>query len=736
MASNQLNFSVWLRDKTSAGMASVTNRFRTLQRMGRQTQQSWSSIGIGTAGVWAVGRTLQGLTGSAREMNAARGELHSLLDGWGSQTLDKVQSEAMTFANNYGKSASEFVRASYDIQSAIGGLNGAELARFTKASATLAVATKADTATITSYMGAMYGIFETQATRIGKSKWVEQIAGQTALAVQKYRTDGNQLSAAFEGVGARASNQGISQGEQFAILGSASKSMKGANVGTAYGSYMDALPKAQKRLGLSFSDSEGRALSMIGVIDKLKSKFGDTLSLTEKGKINSAFGSVGAKLIDALWNKTGTLRADIAQFNNITTLSQALIMAEKITDSWDKLGQSVNNTRILFGQSLVTAVEPFVTYLTDSFVTLQKWIVMFPHLTTAITYFTMGIIALGTAAAIGMLAMGAWRVGAFGFKIILTVLRLALWDAAKGVYGLIASFAKLVIASWQAIAAKKALILNTYRLSMAYLSTLKANLITFFIRMKNGIVAAAIATKTLTLATLASGRASIIAFGSRILAGISTMASLLRTTLIVARALTLVTLANGRASLFAFGGQIIGAIASMTTGIGKLLIGFVSLIPTVWSLAVAFIAAIGWVPLLIAGIVIGVGILIAKWDVFIAAFSDTSWFMGIQAALGSFVGYLNSIGDWFNSTWSSITGFFKSNTLNASIEQQANIINKSLPLSYHQASNTQPTTIPSRYSSQTIQNQTTTHSVGAINVNTTNAPGRAEMNAYMAMVAP
>ena len=735
MTSNQLNFSVWLRDRTSSGMASVTNRFRSLQRMGRQTQQSWTNIGMGAAGVWAVGRTMQALTGPAREMNAARGELNSLLDGDGTKTLNSVQNEAMKFARTYGKSASEFVRASYDIQSAIGGLNGAELSKFTNASAILAVATKADTATITSYMGTMYGIFQTNANKMGKSKWVEQIAGQTALAVQKYKTDGNQLSASFSGIGARASNQGISQGEQFSVMGLASLASNGRVSGTAYASYMDALPNAQKRLGLSFSDSEGRALGMVGVLDKLKSKYGETLSLTEKGEINSAFGSVGAGLIGTLWNSSDRLRSDIADFNKVSNMSKTITMATKIADPWDKLSQTINNVRIVFGQALDTALMPFINYFIDGFTTLQKWMVMFPNLTTAVAYFTTGMIVLGAAAAASMVVMGAWGVTVFGFKIIFTLLKLLTWGLTKRLYGLVTGFARLIVTLWRTVVAKKALIVNTYRLSKAYLSTLKGSLIAFFIRMKNGIMAAAIATKTFTLNTLASGRASLFAFGSRMLTGIRAMVSSLRTTLMFTKALTLATLASGRASLLAFGGRAVGAVMSMVTGIGRLIIGFVSLIPVVWSLAIAFIAAIGWVPLLMIGIVAGVGILIAKWDEFVAAFSDTSWFTGIQAALGSFVGYLNTIGDWFNSTWSSITGFFNGDKLNASIEQQANIINKGLPLAYHQASNTQPVTIPGRYAPQTT-NQNTTHSVGAINVNTTNAPGRAEMNAYMAMVTP
>ena len=696
MASNQLNFSVWLRDRTSSGMASVTNRFRTLQRMGRQTQQSWSNIGMGSAGVWAVGQTMQALTGPAREMNAARGELNSLLDGDGTKTLNSVQNEAMKFASKYGASASEFVRASYDIQSAIGGLNGTELSKFTNASAVLAMATKADTATITGYMGTMYGIFQTNTDKMGKSKWVEQIAGQTAVAVKMFKTTGSAMNEAFAGVGSRASNQAISSAEQFAILGMMQSSMGGSVAGTAYAGFMDALPNAQKSLGLDFTGDNGKALGMVAIIKKLKASLGNELTVAVTGKLNTAFGTVASGLIQNLWHKTNDLNANIAGLGQINNMQQAMIMAAKIADPWDRLSQTINNVRIVFGQALDTALMPFINYFIDGFNILQKWMVMFPNLTSAIAYFTMFVVVLGTAAAIGMVAMGSWGVAAFGLRTIFTLLKLASWDLLKGLYKLAAGFVNLAIAGWRAVAAKKALIINTYRLSMAYLSTLKASLITFFIRMKNGIVAAAIATKSLTLATLASGRASAVAFG----------------------------------------GHVIGTIASMATGIGRLLIGFISLIPAVWSLAVAFIAAIGWVPLLIIGIVAGVGILIAKWDEFVTAFSDTSWFLGIQAALGSFVGYLSSIGDWFNTTWSSITGFFKSNDLSASIEQQTSIINKGLPLSYHQASNTQPTTIPNNYAPQTTQNQTTTHNVGAINVNTTNAPGRAEMNAYMAMVTP
>ncbi|MEF1204316.1 phage tail tape measure protein [Photobacterium damselae] len=735
MAANQLSFRVWLRDNTAQGMSSVTRRFRSLQRMANQTQRSWVNLGTGAAGVWAVGQTMQALTGPAREMNAARGELNSLLDGDGTKTLNTVQNEAMKFASTYGKSASEFVKASYDIQSAISGLNGTELAKFTNASAVLATATKADTTAITGYMGTMYGIFQTNADKMGKAKWVEQIAGQTAVAVKMFKTTGSAMNEAFSSLGSRASNQQISSAEQFAILGMMQSSMGGSVAGTAYASFMDALPNAQKSLKLDFAGSDGKALGMVEIIKKLKKELGNDLTVAVTGKLNTAFGTVASGLIQNLWNKTDDLNANIASLGQISNMEQAILMASKIADPWDRLSQTINNVRIVFGQAIDTALMPFINILIDGFSTLQKWMVMFPNLTTAAAYLTIGFVALGAVAAIGAVIFSAVKIAGFGLTIVFNLLKGVLWSLPKGILKFIIGLKSFIVAAWQSTAATRALIANTLRLSWAYLSTMKDSFIVFLTRMKNGLIAATIATRALIVSTLASGKASLVAFGSRIVASIGSFVASLRTSIAITKALTLATLASGRASLAAFGGQVLSSVISMGAGIGRLMMGVVSLVPVIWSLATAFIASIGWVPLLIAGIVIGVGILIAKWDDFVAALSNTQWFQGLKAALGDFIGYLGTIGDWFNTTWSNIVGFFKGDELNASIEKQTAMINNGLNLSYQSAGNTQPSTIPTSYQNNT-QSQTNNHNVGAININTTNAPTQTQMNAYMAMVTP
>jgi len=76
---------------------------------------------------------------------------------------------ALDFAQQYGGNATDIVRSSYDIQSAIAGLRGDELARFTASANLAAKATKASAAEVTSFYGTMFGIFEKDAVELAPS---------------------------------------------------------------------------------------------------------------------------------------------------------------------------------------------------------------------------------------------------------------------------------------------------------------------------------------------------------------------------------------------------------------------------------------------------------------------------------------------------------------------------------------------------------------------------------------
>ncbi|MDA6077416.1 phage tail tape measure protein [Edwardsiella anguillarum] len=78
---------------------------------------------------------------------------------------------------------------------------------------------------------------------------MEQIAGQTATAVQMFKTTGDQMSAAFTSLGASATAAGVDVAEQFAVLGQLQATMGGSEAGTKYKAFLAGIGGAQKTLG-------------------------------------------------------------------------------------------------------------------------------------------------------------------------------------------------------------------------------------------------------------------------------------------------------------------------------------------------------------------------------------------------------------------------------------------------------------------------------------------------------
>nr|WP_244587362.1 hypothetical protein [Escherichia coli] len=99
----------------------------TVRAAGRQVQGfaatsrgAFRDIATGGAALWGVGAAIQGALMPAIEMDRALGEVKSL--GVAESGLRKLSRAAVDFTMEYGGAAQDFVRASYDIQSAIAGL--------------------------------------------------------------------------------------------------------------------------------------------------------------------------------------------------------------------------------------------------------------------------------------------------------------------------------------------------------------------------------------------------------------------------------------------------------------------------------------------------------------------------------------------------------------------------------------------------------------------------------------
>lgn len=395
---------------------------REVDSVTKATQNGMRNMVAGGAGLVAAGFAIQNALMPAIEMDRKMGELASL--GTAEDAMDSLKKTAMGFAVEYGKSAEEFVEASYDIQSAIAGLKGDELARFTKASGVLAAATKSDTKTITNYMGTMYGIFKTQADAIGKAEWVDQVAGQTAKAVQMFKTTGSEMSGAFSRLGADATSVGISMNEQMAVLGTLQATMSGSEAGTKYRAFLKGAAKAQKELNLTFTDAQGQMLPMVSILEKIKGKYGDTIDVAESAELTKAFGTAEASgMIKLLMADIDGLGSSVEELGKVKGIDIATQMAKKQTDQWERLEQSWYVVRAAIGGAILPAFASIAQAMSDGSVILMQYMNEYPQLTKYIGYALMAIVGLGGAVAVFSILAGVGSFVTAGFTLAMAALK-------------------------------------------------------------------------------------------------------------------------------------------------------------------------------------------------------------------------------------------------------------------------------------------------------------------------
>ena len=364
-----LMFTVGLVDKITGPAQKATKSFDGLITTAKSGFRDMAAGAIGLAGTGAL--IYQSLT-PAIEMNRALGEVKSL--GVQEEALNQLNASALEFSANYGMAADEFVRASYDIQSAIAGLTGDELSAFTTASGVLAKGTKSDVATITNYMGTMYGVFKNTADEMGKSNWVEMVSGQTATAVQMFKTTGSEMASGFGALGASATAMGVQMSEQIAVLGTLQATMSGSEAATKYNAFIGGAVSAQDKLGMSFFDATGNMKSMTDILDLLDGKIGHLDKAAQFSTLKDAFGSDEAvKLIQLLMADTEGLAGSITQLGEIKNMDQAAEMAEAMVDPWAQLAAGLDAVRIAIGQALLPVINPLIDTMASASREVLYW---------------------------------------------------------------------------------------------------------------------------------------------------------------------------------------------------------------------------------------------------------------------------------------------------------------------------------------------------------------------------
>ncbi|EKA2635217.1 phage tail tape measure protein [Vibrio alginolyticus] len=418
MSMEKLLMHIALVDQVTKPLQGITKEVQASMDAGKQGMQNMAA---GGAGLVATGFAIQNALMPAIEMDRKLGEVKSL--GVLDEDLTKLSKTALWTSVQYGKSATDIVGASYDIKSAFGDIDGDSLSDITKSSAVLAAATKADTATITDYMGTMYGVFKNQADEIGVGIWSKKIAGMTAQSVEMFKTTGAGMSSAFTSIGANATSAGVAIEEQMAILGTLQSTMSGSEAGTKYKAFLAGVANAQDKLNLSFTDSQGQMLPMLDILEQLKRKYGDTLSVAEAADLKKAFGSEEAvSMIKLLMADTEGLAGSIDQLGQIEGMSKAEQMASTMTDQWERLEAAWFAVRAAVFGAILPSINSVVGTMADGLMVLVGWTDQFPWLAEILGYVAIAGLSLGGVIATLSLAMGIGQMMSAGWTVTMTSL--------------------------------------------------------------------------------------------------------------------------------------------------------------------------------------------------------------------------------------------------------------------------------------------------------------------------
>lgn len=406
-----LEYIISLTDQLSAPLKGV---MKSIDDLGKRGADAMKNIGIGVAGIVGTGVALKSALDPAIEFSRALNEVKAA--GIGASGLEKVEKFALDFSSSFGIASNEVLNSVNEIARAIDGLTDDELISFSKGSNILAKATGSSVKEMGSYISQLYGIFGEQAAAMGKSQWVEMISAQATVTANKFKSSGESLMQAFTNLGSLAKDQGVQSAEQFAVIGNLQNVFEGGLAGTKYVAFLSGVVRAQKKLGLSFLDSQGKMLPIIDILEKIKGKYGDLEGNTKAlEELRNAFGTKeAAQVISNLLPKIDSLKGDIAEISKMKSLDDAVKISKIVTDSWMRFSAILQNIKIAIGVEILKKIEPLFNRMADlgqefvawlkTYKNIARWIgyavgalIGFTGLTAALTLMSGIISAIGVA---------------------------------------------------------------------------------------------------------------------------------------------------------------------------------------------------------------------------------------------------------------------------------------------------------------------------------------------------
>lgn len=423
---NHLDFTLSLIDKLTRPLKTAQS---SLSGFAEKSQASFTKIGIGAAAVWGVAQSIAGVVGPAYEMNAALAEVGS--KGVAEDALKRLSGEAMRFSMRYGKGAVDVVRSSYAMKGAMAGLSDMDLPRVTIAANTLAAGVKASGEEAGEYIGAMASRFNAELSSLGHVRFAEELAGKTAYMVQNFGVKMQTMQELIEGTKGAGADFGVSLDEQFAVLGTLSRTL-GTEASGIYEQFLRSAPAAAEKLGMSFVDATGKMLPMGDILQKLQSKYGQSIEGNVKAQqaLDAAFGG-GADVIKKLYGQQDKLNRSITELGRNDGMKRAQEMAERMAEPWERIKATFFAIRVAIGNTLIPILSPLMNRIADVGTKFARWLDMFPNIARWLGYITLGVLSFGLAGAAVNIVMGVFGFTMTGLAAIAKVLggawKLLLW---------------------------------------------------------------------------------------------------------------------------------------------------------------------------------------------------------------------------------------------------------------------------------------------------------------------
>ena len=437
----QLDFTLSLVDKLTRPLKQAQS---SVTGFADKSKAAFGRIGIGAVGLAGVGMAIKGALSPAIEMYDALND--AAAKGIDNSALQTVQRDALRFSTTYGASAVEFVKSTEDINASIAGLTGTELPKITKVANTMAFALKSTTADTAEFMGQMFGNFSADAARLGKVQFAEQLAGKMTYMRQTFGTEMATIKDLMEGARGVGTNYGVGLDEQLAVLGQIQRTL-GTEASSSYEGFMTGAIDGAKKLGLSFTDANGKMLSMPEMLIKLQGKYGKSLegNLKAQAELDAAFGDSSA-VVKQLYGNVALLQRNITELGGSDGLRRTQEMAAKMVKPWDRFVAILTAIKTVIWLTLIPVLYPVLNRLADMGQTFARWMQLFPNIARYVGYAALALLSFAGVGALANIVMGlssfimlgwggVWRVLTSVTKIYTATLWLAqkavvVWNAA------------------------------------------------------------------------------------------------------------------------------------------------------------------------------------------------------------------------------------------------------------------------------------------------------------------